>query len=262
MGTSSSYPGPSGIKPLLPPWADEAADQDNEDLRHIPDVSWRAPKAALSRMAHGSTTTRIKSVAQSYVRASGGSHTAAAAAQSGRIVTGHLANMLSTGISNGFAQAARQLGLGELRGRDADFVLASFVDLLAPDGALLEEAAARRATIVTMVELFAQCDVEAGGVEALNSLDAEGVKGVITLFVINYVDARLQQVLVSRIERGALTEQDANNLLMQMREYIAGIVQLDFTDIDVATLDWQGAEGQRRIERFYQDAYSVLGDEE
>ncbi len=236
MGTSSSYPGPSGIKPLLPPWADEAADQDNEDLRHIPDVSWRAPKAALSRMAHGSTTTRIKSVAQSYV--------------------------LSTGISNGFAQAARQLGLGELRGRDADFVLASFVDLLAPDGALLEEAAARRATIVTMVELFAQCDVEAGGVEALNSLDAEGVKGVITLFVINYVDARLQQVLVSRIERGALTEQDANNLLMQMREYIAGIVQLDFTDIDVATLDWQGAEGQRRIERFYQDAYSVLGDEE
>jgi len=203
MGTSSSYPGPTGRNPLLPPWADEetllppdgtpdegddeppaddvdAADepqdvaQQDGDTPPEPLVSWRAPKSTMTRWVRGSGPTSLGSVARSYVAASGGPRGAPAASRQGRTATARIGGFLADGLRNGFAQAARNLGLQNFVGRDAQFVLASFIDLLAPDGALREDAAARKAVIETMSELFGRFDVETNGLDALDSLDPTG----------------------------------------------------------------------------------------
>lgn len=288
MGTSSSYPGPTGRNPLLPPWADEqplpppdetpdegneeqpADDADADEPRDVapqdettqpePLVSWRAPKSIMTRWVHGSGPASLRSVARSYVSASGGPRGASAASRQGRASTARIGGFLADGLRNGFAQAARNLGLQNFVGRDAQFVLASFIDLLAPDGALREDAAARKAVIETMSELFERFDVETSGLDALDSLDPAGMLELVQISVTNYVNERFQQELVFRIEHGAISEGEANDLSAEVKGFIAGIVRIDLRGTDPMALNWQGPEGTAFVERVYRAAYSLFGE--
>ena len=293
MGTSSSYRGPTGRNPLLPPWADgpplvpgdQQPDEGNGELPTDADggsaaddtgpqdgeaqgepaafeplVSWRAPKATMTQWVRGSAPVPLGSVARSYVRASGGPRGAAAASRHGRATTARIGGFLADGLRNGFAQAARNLGLQNFVGRDAQFVLASFIELLAPDGALREDAAARKAVIETMSELFRRFDVETNGLGALDSLDPAGMLELVQLSVTNYVNERFQQELVFRIEQGAVSEREANVLSGEVKGFIAGVVRIDLGRIDPMTFDWQGRQGAAFVERIYREAYSLLGE--
>lgn len=288
MGTSSSYPGPTGRNPLLPPWADEqplppsdetpdegneeqpADDGDADEPREVapqdettlpePLVSWRAPKSTMTRWVRGSGPASLRSIARSYVGASGGPRGASAASRQGRASTARIGGFLADGLRNGFAQAARNLGLQSFVGRDAQFVLASFIDLLAPDGALREDAAARKAVIETMSELFERFDVETNGLDSLDSLDPTGMLELVQISVTNYVNERFQQELVFRIEQGAISEGEANALSAEVKGFIASIVRIDLRGTDPIALNWQGPEGTAFVERVYRAAYSLFGE--
>jgi hypothetical protein len=171
-----------------------------------------------------------------------------------------LGRFLAAGLRNGFAQVAQQLGLQNFVGRDAQFVLAAFIDLLAPAGAMREEAIARQAMIDTLSDWFDQLDVIARGFDALDALTPETMADLIILSVANYVNVRFQQELVSRIERGTLPEREANQLAAEAKEFIAEIIQIDFRGVDLVQVDWQGAEGRDLIAGIYETAYSLLGD--
>lgn len=304
MGTSSSYCGPTGNNPLLPPWANEPPlnnpppplipipnpepplvpepppnpdivptnePSPNNELPSVvcgvpsimpipvnPTISWRSPKAMVSQLARGSTSRELAKVFRSYTRARGGSSTSAQTSRSGISSTAALGSFLSQGIRQGFTQAAQNLGLQNFIGRDAQFVLASFIDLLAPEGSQLEEAIARKAMIETMSEMFQRYDVENRGLEALNSINADGMQEIITLSIVNYINERVQQELVNCIERGSCSEREANNLIGEMKDFIVGVVKIDFEDINLLTLDWNAPETINRVEEVYKTAYSLL----
>lgn len=286
MGTSSSYRGPSGRTALLPPWADddalpaaqpppsiEPAHDDGDPgvtpTTAIPEVTWRAPKRVMSQLVGagggggggGASLDAIRTLGRSYTRASGGSQAAASAARAGRATTRRLAAFLAGGIRDGVGSALAHVGLQNLVGRDAQTVLAAFIALLAPDGALLESAAARMALIETLEEVFERYAIGADGVEALERMDVAALGEVIALSVVNYIDARIQQELANRIERGTLPEADANHLMDEIRGFIGEIVKLDFHDRDLVHLDWEGVEGHRLVDGIYEEAYRLLGGE-
>lgn len=225
-----------------------------------PLVSWRAPKSTMTRWVRGSGPASLGSVARSYVSASGGPRGASAASRQGRAATARIGGFLADGLRNGFTQAARNLGLRNFVGRDAQFVLASFIDLLAPIGALREDAAARKAVIDTMSELFERFDVETNGLDALNSLDPAGMLELVEVSVTNYVNERFQQELIFRIEQGAISEVEANGLSAEVKGFIASVVRIDLGGIDPIVLDWQGPEGTAFVERIYRAAYSLFGE--
>lgn len=295
MGTSSSYRGPTGRNPLLPPWApdppepeiddEESPEQDGDDEQSpeqnndneageqqkdppekkpapvLPVVSWSGAKGIVSRIANGRPPSGSwKSAFRSYMRAHGGSRTAARSAISGRATTARLGSFLSDVIRDGIVTAARNIGLTEYLGRDAQSLLAAFIDLLAPDGALLEEAIARKALAETLSELFDRYDVEGEGISALDKVDAESMKDIITLSITNYTYERFEQELVNCIERGSVSEDDANQLADEAKGFITGMVEIDIENIDVATFDWNGAEGRAFVEDLYRMAYSFLED--
>lgn len=285
MGTSTSYPGPSGRNPLLPPWADDppfdpqapqdpespGADGDDGEApapagRVVPQGTWAAPKGIASRLGRGigggaALLGSLRALGRAYVRASGGSQTAAASARAGQRAAAELGGLLASGARDGFAQTMERLGLQEYVGQDAETVLSAFVDLLAPDGALREEAAARAAMIDTLEELFERYEVDEGGVAALDRLDADALRGVIELYVAKYVDARIQQELANRIERGTLPEEEANRLMDEMGEFVREVVKLDLAATDPVALDWTGTQGRELIESLYGEAYQLLGEE-
>lgn len=274
MGTSSSYGGPTGRISLLPPWAEEIegdALPENEeaiaaDPLDPPVVTWAAPKRAVIKLSRGgpggASMGTFRSLSKSYVRASGGARTASSAARSGRAVTSRLGGFLAAGIRDGFGQTAERFGLQMLVGQDAQSVLAAFVDLLAPDGALLEEAASRTALIDTLQEMFVRYEVEAVGLEALDRMDATTLGETVELYVVNYVNARIQQELVNRIERNSIPEMEANRLMDEIRGFIQEIVKLDFAEVELINLDWEGLGGYRLVEGVYEEAYRLLGGEE
>lgn len=291
MGTSSSWGGPTGDNPLLPPWADEllpddyaepvgdagepAPDGDDrqeegarpgEDQRPAtpppePAVSWRTVKGALSRFARGTSSKGLAPVFRRYVGARHGPRMAAHTATSGRRVTQGFGGFLADVVRDGFAAAARAVGLGDFLGRDAEFVLATFVDLLAPDGALLEDAAARKALIETTFDLFERFNVEEEGMTALDGLDADGMGEVVCTFVTNYVYERFLLELANCIERGSHSEREANQLTEQAKDFVEGEVRCELDEVDLLTLDWRGEEGQRFVRGIYERAYSLLGAE-
>jgi hypothetical protein len=143
---------------------------------------------------------------------------------------------------------------------DAQSLLAAFIDLLAPAGALLEEAIARKALIETMSELFERYDVDTDGPAALDRMDENGMREIIVLSITNYVNERFQQELVNCVERGSVSEREANELIDEAKEYIAGVVEIDLEGVDLVAFDWEGDEGRRFVEDIYQTAYSLLGE--
>ncbi|MFL5628387.1 MAG: Qat anti-phage system associated protein QatB [Ktedonobacteraceae bacterium] len=280
MGTSSSYSGPTGTTSLLPPWTEEpmapvplggekspAAESEPLGIdTPLPQISWRVPKAALSRLASGAATglgtAALAALGRSYVQASDGAHTAAASASAGRASSARLGGFLAEGVRNGFHEAVRNIGLETFIGQDAQYVLAAFIDMIAPNGALREEAIARAAMIETCTAIFDQYDVEGGGIDALDAMEAEGVQAIVGLSVTNYVNVRLQEELVNRIERGALNEEEANTLMCEIKDFIAGVVRLDLREIDVLALDWGSPEGYQVVQRIYETGYEMLGGTE
>ena len=290
MGTSSSSPGPKRPHNLLPPWgqdsspgspipADGSPPQDGnpqpngENPNNLPPnglppngvpgqrpISWSVPKGAMTRFARGGSS--LGAIGRSYVSAGGGASGRASSAKAGRQTAGRFAGFLAGGVRDGFVQAARDIGLTNLVGRDIQFVLASFVDLIAPSGATIEDAVARKALTDTTWEVFQTYGVNVDGITALDRLVRDDVTSIIALYVSNYVNERLQEELFFRVERGALDENVANQYADQIKGFIAGVVKLDFKSIDPLQVDWQGNQGKEIIEKKYQEAYALLGEAE
>ena len=285
MGTSNSATGPKGNQPnLLPPWApegpmpsappafspdgnegDQPKDQQenqipNDSLRP-PSVSWNQPKAALTSFANRGGSGRLKKTTRNYVRARGGASTAAITGRSGRKTTARLANFIVSGIKEGFAEAAKKLGIQDITSRNVHSVLADFIDKIAPIGATIENTIARKALIATITEIFEDMEVEKKGIGVLDQIKEEDMQKIIVSSIANYINERFQQELINRLERSKIDADYANQLSMQIRDYIIGLIKLDIGQNNIKNFDWESPEGTKRIQGYYEKAYRLLGEE-
>jgi len=285
MGTSNSSTGPKGNQPnLLPPWApegplppappaslpdgkegDQPKDQQenqtpNEALRP-PLVSWTQPKANLTSFANRGGSGRLKKTASNYVKARGGANTAAITGRAGRKTTARLANFIASGIREGFVEAAKKLGIQDITSRNVHFVLADFIDKIAPVGATIENTIARKALIATITEIFEDMEVEQKGIGVLDQIKEEDMQKIIISSIANYINERFQQELINRLEKNNIDADYANQLSMQIRDYIIGLIELDIEKNNIQNFDWESPEGTQRIQNYYEKAYKLLGEE-
>jgi hypothetical protein len=225
---------------------------------------WTAARRAMGGYAGGSGgkgggNKQLRNAGRRYVQAKGGATRAARAATGGRAATARLGGFLSDVARRGITEAARALGLADVVGRPVETVLAAIADALAPDGATLEEVAARRAIDDSLATIFEQYGVDDAGVEQLNALGAEGTRKAIELSVTGYIYQRWLQELGQRIEERAIDASSAVQLERDVKAYVTDIVKLDLKDRDPLTINWDQTEGQEIIQRIYREAYSLLG---
>ena len=294
MGTSSSRGGPSDKAKLLPSWAqpggdaapedesdeaDESEDgssssspsEDEEEAQEgggaaLPAVGqpWRAAKAALTTAARtggGDRRGRVKSAAAAYVRARGGGGRTAAGATSGRAATARLGSFLSAAAARGFEAALRSIDLGGFVGRPAEEVFAAIADALAPDGASVEDAAARAAVEKVMADLCDRVEAAGGDLAVLDTVTAEEVANAVVACVAAYVYERWVGELGLSIEKGTFSSEDAVMLEDQMKGWVGEAVALDLGGTDVLQIDW-AVEGPATVDRVFRDAYSFLENAE
>lgn len=275
MGTSSSYGGPGGKGgSLLPPWAPPADDGSSDGPGSpadsppgeapgvVPYVSWGATKARLARFASAggarskSGAGNLRAAGRNFVAAQGGSRRAAHTAASGRASAQRLGSFLGAVASVGARAAADAFGLGGFVGQSAEILLAAAVDRLAPDGAQLEQAAARAALTDTLAEVFQERGVFDGGLEALQGLTPADAREILTLFVAHYINERLIQVLAKKLEDRPA--QEVVRLESEVWSYVQGTVILDLSSLDVLATDWTGPEGEAVIDRIFVEGYRII----
>ena len=293
MGTSSSYKGPVGPGGLLPPWAppppedgdlptapgDGAEPQDPDgqgpaDAADSPDqaqsvpssYAWHRPKTAMKAFSAGSGASdrqrALGRAARGFVRAQGGARRAAASAPAGRTAGRNLAGFASAVSAQGLARAAQAFGIDAYLGQDADAFLVALVGALAPGAGTVEEAAAHAAIAEALTDLFERFGVEESGLGALDHMTPEIIGEVLQVYVAAYIDTRLMHVLGNRVETGAVSPADAVARELEVKDYVAERVRLDFGDADLSLVDWRGPQADVLIERIFEEAYALLEVEE
>lgn len=259
-GSSSSSSGSTDPAAQAPASADPPPEtsQATPVAMAAPSSGWRAAKSSMTRYASSGGGRRgISRAGRSYVRAKGGSRSAATSARSGRVATARLGGFLSGVASGGLATGLAAVGLQDLVGQDVDHVLAGLANALAPSGASLEEAAARMA-INEVLEALYEEHIAEDGLAGLDSLTSEQVGEAITQGVEAYVYHRWLQELGNSIEKGAVSVASATGMENEMRVYVREMVQLELGAKDPVAINWSGAEGQEVVQRLYEDAYAIL----
>jgi hypothetical protein len=286
MGTSRTNKGPGDRPPLLPPWAlpggpppplppepleesdeaDEPGDADANDSTSpappSPDpgqpAPWRAARRAMNSWARNGGGAGIARAGQSFARAAGGSRAAASQATHGRATAARVGGFFGTLAERGLAAALESIGIAGYVDHPAEEVFAAIANALAPPGATLEEAAAKRASDEVLGRLYAEY-VEADGdltrLERMTLQDAgEAVHEVISAYIYN----RWLIELGKSIEAGATSPAQAVRLEREVRQYVRDIVQLDINPERLQTLALDRPEGQAVVQRLFEEAYGLL----
>ncbi len=297
MGTSKSYGGPKDASSLLPSWAlggdagapgtsAEGAGPDGADApegngtaaESVPDVGgsespppagdvrtatekpWVSAKRQLGKLVQaGGTRPALRDAGSAYVRARGGSSRASAGASAGRRTTAALGGFLSGIVAQGVRPTLERLGLATLAGRDVQEVFAAIANAIAPSGASLEEAVARRATTEVLQDLYERYGVEADGIAKLDAMGIDDVRDGLQSSIASYVYHRWLEELGAKIEEKSVSATEAERLERDMKAYVRDVVRIDLTKVDVLKVDWQGDAGTRLMEELFAQAYAVLG---
>jgi len=291
MGTSKPYGGPGDNTPLLPDWAldndapppgeppipppPQKPQSENGDPSPLPtptaDISdaptpsqvpptrlWRKAKLAMGGVASSGGRERFQKAARGYVQARGGATGAARASTTGRRATTRVVGFFSDVATRGIGDALRAIGLGNILGQPVDIVLTAIMNTLTPPGASLDDMAAKRTTNEVLVMIFEQYDVLEGGIEKLNSMDADGVQEAFRISVAEFIFQRWMLDLGQRIDERAATASEARKIEIEVKAYVTEAVKLDLKGKDVLTTDWNTRENQTIVENIYREAYRFL----
>ena len=285
MGTSKSNPGPTGVNPLLPPWAPEpvfptgepeqssleseageAPEQtgpaDPADQFRAPG-SWGVPRRAIGQLSAGPGTgsrgrTLTQRTVSGAVRALGGARGATSSARAGRAAAQRYGAFLATTATRGLAEAARAFGLDAYLGADVEVFLARLAEALAPDVGMMENDVAAAALSRALDDLFDRYAVAEGGLAALDRLTPDSVAEALQSFVAHYAFERILEALSSRIENRAISPERAVEVERQVWEYVVDTVAFETEGRDLLAIDWRGAEGKDLVEGVFRDGFAVL----
>jgi hypothetical protein len=224
------------------------------------DNPWRSAKILMGNAAQaGGDRDALRSAARAYTRARGGASQAAKTSNAGRNATARLGNFLSGLATKGLQDSLKDVGLSSTAGMDVREVFAAIANAIAPSGASVDEAIARRAVNEVLEKLYEECAAEENGIEKLGSMSVEAIREAIEASIAAYIYYRWLEELELRIERGAVSPEQAVHLENEMREYVRDIVHLDLRSIDVVSLDWRSQQGEQLISGLYEQAYTMLG---
>jgi len=291
MGTSNSFGGAGGTKPLIPSWIDAGSDAPagsppnpaspaasagsegdaSTDGASSPSPAaapaaqnvvagvsasrFTAPRTNFSRFAssNGSDRRALGRAVSGYVGGSmGGASTAARRMGAARSSGGRLAGFLSNAQANGLTEALRSIDLQALAGRPIQEVFLGLVDYVCPDGGSLDEAIARDAFIETIA------DLAAAGIADLDALNAAQVQTVLELYATHAIEARICNDIGAKLVQMPSDPAAALRVQEQLTDFIRRGVSDAITRIGVTPTSLTSDQTRRFMTEVYQAAFEAL----
>jgi len=286
MGTSASNGGPKGSPPLLPPWYNDNGpqgpepdnpppeppdgepepnpDQNNGTPAAPPEVpakdliskKWGGAKGALTRVSNNTNGSSFQKAGRKYVASLGGSRSATRAASQGIRVGNNYASFLGALSSRGIAETLDSLGLSDFIGKSTEETCMAIANALAPVGSTNDEAIAREALISTLDALYSK--MQENDISSLENLTPELVKETLIEYVSNYVFTKWMYELGSSIEKGNITEHEAVDLEVAVKDLIYAETIEHYREITIESNTLQDVSTAGIIEEIFSTAYSLL----
>lgn len=223
---------------------------------------WTTARRSLSQaVTGGGGRARVARAGRSYVKALGGGRRAAGSSGAGVRSTAALGGFLTSVASTGLAETLRARGLGHLVGQAKEVVFAAICDLIAPAGGPLQDNVARESITEALEQLYDKLILDGTDASAIEQLSGTDIQNATETAIAAYVYNRWLLELGVKIEQHAITADRAVKLERDMKTYIYDAVKLDFGDVNIMELDWQGGAGFDLTEKLFQEAYSVLEEE-
>ena len=218
MGTSNSYGGSGGDKPLVPSWLPDGGSAPPPIPPVPPTVPPTAPpgtnpvppvpappvlpllpapgdaarftpaRSNFTRFvtSGGSDRVSLGRAISHYVSTSlGGSGTAARRMGASRQASARLATILSGALANGPREALRSLKLESLAGHPIEEIFLGMMEYVCPEGGTIDDSIAREAFVETIA------DLAANGLTDFDALTAEQLQTILELYAAHAIEARL-----------------------------------------------------------------------
>ncbi len=293
MGTSSSYGGPKGQNPLLPPWAEDpsaitlgtpaldpdfatsaaGAETNQTDAAAetsaapsptipLPTISpWRGAKIAMRAVATGGAHSgnKTRKLGRRFVNALGGSRRATASSARGRETAQRLGGFLAAVAREGIASTLDRLGLKDYVGRPVSSLLVALGRVLAPSTATTEDAIAAAAFHETLASLVEDLGIADGNLADFDKMDDALIRSTMERYVSTYVVTRLLEVLTTELEGGAVSPERAVNIEYEIRDYVESATALAFGDLTLTNLNWESELAKRTVDRLFREGYEIFG---
>lgn len=168
-----------------------------------------------------------------------------------------LAHFISTAEKRGLDAALSEYNLSDLRDKPLDEFLELVAERLAGDGGLLDDNALNQAMAETMNELAESVD----SVDALDTLLTSGnvnIEEVLQVYFANILAANFEQKEYS-VVRDKVSRENTNDFFVSAREVIRAIVRDELsTERDLATIDWNSADGQLIADAINREVLDIL----
>lgn len=277
MGTSSSYGGPGGSKPLVPSWLGDNGDgssnsTDSQNVKPLPNHDdsgdgnsndrFTSARANFTRFSKSGGNDRVSlgRALSSYVgKSSGGSRSASRRMGSSKAATSKLLGFLSAVRSQGADSALAELNLGKFANRPIEEIFLGLADHICPDGGNVDQGIARNAFIETIAQLAEN------GIVDLESLTIEQVAVVIELFAANSIEGRICNDIGSKICFAPPDLTTAERVQEQLRDFIRRSVSDSIVSIRNDLSQLTPARISGIVDRIYEQAFDILqtmGDQE
>jgi len=168
-----------------------------------------------------------------------------------------LAHFISTARRSGLDAALQEFDISDLEGKPLDEFLDSVADRLAGDGGLLDDDALRRAMADTINEL-GETTTSVDEFDALLTNRDIDVEGVLQIYYANILLANFEQKEYGFV-REKVPREATNQFFADARGVIRAIVRDELSsDRDIATIDWNSAEGRRIADDINQELLDIL----
>jgi hypothetical protein len=294
VGTSSSYRGPAGRNPLLPPWAEEppatgfaegeqsandghqapvdGADQNpspteaqpqpvQQTLPPVTPRPWGKAKEAMGKAARAGARSdaNTRGVGRRFVASLGGARRAATSSPAGRTTTARLGGFLAGVARDGAARTFERLGLAQYVGQSLAALLVALGELLAPTNETTDDAFAAVALHETMAELVEELGVEEHGIDAFSRIDEGVAKHTMERYVARLVTARLLHVLSAELESGAVSADRAVAVEFEIGDFVESSVAIHVDVGKLTDLDWNAPEAKAIADDIVRQGYEVFG---
>jgi hypothetical protein len=281
MGTSASNGGPKGSPPLLPDWysptspdgdsnqndnSGSTGNPEQNNTENAPNESpqpkqsgdWGKSKGALTRLSNSRSGASVKKAGNKYVNSLGGSKGATKAAAQGRITGSRYASFLGNIASGGINNALQNLGLDQFVGSSSEEICLALANAIAPPGTTNDEAIARDALISTLDSLYTRMQEEGSDFTNLEQLSLEQVKETLVEYVSHYIFNKWMYELGNAIEKGSVSESEAINLEIEVKDLIYTETIERYRDIPIESFNINDRSNDTMIEDIFQTAYSTL----
>lgn len=282
MGTSNSYGGSSGAKPLIPSWLSDGDGFDAPSPRDVPPTQPQIPGGDGAGVPIPPTRPTVppqadprrytsarnnftrfvssggrdhrsfgRALSQYVSNSSGGSRNAARRMAVSRRSTARLAGILNSAIGGNAPAALRSIGLEALAGRPIEEIFLRIMDVVCPDGGAIDDSIAREAFVETIV------DLAENGITDLDTLTPSQVQTILELNVAHAIEARICNDIGTQSITLPQDAKEAADIQAQLFEFVERSVSDAFAANQIGTTMTQ-EQVARTIDSVYEQAYSIL----